>query len=93
MNEFAEHIKETVGKWIEGVKNLIEFLTYDIWRLDFSKPQRLSEKVAHRLQVAILTASRYTTGRIGRESVYLTYNTMLALVPMVAIVQIGRAHV
>lgn len=86
MNEFAEHIKETVGKWVEGVKNLIEFLTYDIWRLDFSKPQRLSEKVAHRLQVAILTASRYTTGRIGRESVFLTYTTMLSLVPMVAIV-------
>lgn len=86
MSEFTDHIKETIGKWVEAFKSFIEFLTYDIWRLDFSKPQLLSEKVAHRLQVAILTASRYTTGRIGRESVFLTYTTMLSLVPMVAIV-------
>ena len=46
MNEFFQHIKETIGKWVESGKNLIEFLTYDIWRLDFSKPQRFSEKVS-----------------------------------------------
>lgn len=86
MSEFRAHIKETVGDWIEAIKNLLEFLTYDIWRLDFSKPQRLSEKVAHRLRVAILTGSRYTTGRIGRESVFLTYYSMLSMVPLVAIV-------
>ena len=85
-NEFLEHIKETVGKWIEAGKNLFEFMTYDIWRLDFSKPQRLSEKVAHRLQVAILTGSRFFTGRIGRESVFLSFYSMLSMVPLVAIV-------
>ena len=86
MNDFIQHIKETVGKWVEAVKNLIEFLTYDLWRLDFSKPQRLSEKVAHRIQVALLTASRYFTGRIGRESVFLSFYSAMSLVPLVAIV-------
>lgn len=86
MNEFFSHIKETIKKWIEALKNLIEFLTYDIWRLDFTKPQRFSEKVIHRIQVVILTGSRYFTGRIGRESVFLTYYSMMSLVPLVAIV-------
>lgn len=79
-------IKEFFSKLVEMVKNLIEFLTYDMWRLDFSKPQRFSEKVIHRIQVFILTLSRFTTGRIGRESVFLSYYSAMSLVPMVAIV-------
>lgn len=86
MNDFFQHIKETIGKWVESGKNLIEFLTYDIWRLDFSKPQRFSEKVTRRIQVAVLTASRYFTGRIGRESVFLSFYSAMSLVPLVAIV-------
>ena len=86
MSDFWNHIKQTIGKWIDLVKNLIEFLTYDLWRLDFSKPQRLSENVARRIQVAMLTGSRYFTGRIGRESVFLTFYSMMSLVPLVAIV-------
>lgn len=79
-------LKEKWSKLVELVKNVIEFLTYDIWRLDFSKPQRFSEEVVHRIQVATLTASRYFTGRIGRESVYLAYNSAISLVPLVALI-------
>ena len=82
----AKEIKEFISKVVETVKNLIEFLTYDMWRLDFSKPQRFSEKVIHRIQVATLTASRYFTGRIGRESVFLSFYSAMSLVPLVAIV-------
>ncbi|MBR5034334.1 MAG: YihY/virulence factor BrkB family protein [Bacteroidales bacterium] len=81
-----EGIKSWFSHLVELVKNLIEFLTYDIWRLDFSKPQRFSENVVHRIQVGILTASRYFTGRIGRESVFLSYYSAMSLVPLVAIV-------
>ena len=79
-------IKSWFSHLVELVKNLIEFLTYDIWRLDFSKPQRFSENVVHRIQVGILTVSRFTTGRIGRESVFLSYYSAMSLVPIVAIV-------
>ena len=79
-------LKETITKWIDAVKDIIEFLTYDIWRLDFSKPQRFSQKVTRRIQVALLTASRFFTGRIGRESVFLSYYTAMSLVPLLAIV-------
>lgn len=82
----VSEIKEFISKVAETVKNLIEFLTYDMWRLDFSKPQRFSEKVIHRIQVATLTASRYFTGRIGRESVFLSFYSAMSLVPLVAIV-------
>ena len=82
----AKEINEFISKVVETVKNLIEFLTYDMWRLDFSKPQRFSEKVIHRIQVATLTASRYFTGRIGRESVFLSFYSAMSLVPLVAIV-------
>ncbi len=85
MSAVAE-IKEFISKVVETVKNLIEFLTYDMWRLDFSKPQRFSEKVIHRIQVGTLTASRYFTGRIGRESVFLSFYSAMSLVPLVAIV-------
>ena len=86
MNEFLQHIKETVAKWVEAGKDLIQFLTYDIWRLDFSKPQRFSENVIRRIQVGTLSASRYFTGRIGRESVFLSFYSAMSLVPLVAIV-------
>ena len=79
-------IKSWFSHLVELVKDLIEFLTYDIWRLDFSKPQRFSENVVHRIQVATLTASRWFTGRIGRESVFLSYYSAMSLVPLVAIV-------
>ena len=79
-------IKSWFTHLVELVKNVIEFLTYDIWRLDFSKPQRFSENVVHRIQVATLTASRWFTGRIGRESVFLSYYSAMSLVPLVAIV-------
>ncbi|MBO4557003.1 MAG: YihY/virulence factor BrkB family protein [Bacteroidales bacterium] len=81
-----EAIKSWFSHLAELVKNLIEFLTYDIWRLDFSKPQRFSEKVVRRIQVATLTASRFFTGRIGRESVFLSYYSAISLVPLVAVV-------
>ena len=86
MSDVIGAIKEFFTKVVEMVKNWIEFLTYDIWRLDFSKPQRFSEKVIHRLQVATLTASRFFTGRIGRESVFLSFYSAMSLVPLVAIV-------
>ena len=57
MSAVAE-IKEFISKVVETVKNLIEFLTYDMWRLDFSKPQRFSEKVIHRIQDGELTPGR-----------------------------------
>lgn len=79
-------IKEHIDKWTEFVKNLIEFLTYDIWRLDFSKPQRFSQNVIRRIKVTILTFSRFLSGRIGRESVFLSFYSVMALVPLVAIV-------
>ena len=82
----VEAIKSWFSHLVEMIKNLIEFLTYDIWRLDFSKPQRFSENVIHRIQVGILTISRFTTGRIGRESVFLSYYSAMSLVPLVAIV-------
>lgn len=86
MSEPIGAIKDFFNKVVDAVKNWIEFLTYDIWRLDFSKPQRFSEKVIHRMQVATLTASRFFTGRIGRESVFLSFYSAMSLVPLVAIV-------
>ncbi len=86
MNPLFESIRSTVKRCIDAVLDLLEFLTYDLWRLDFSKPLRLSESVAHRIQVATLTASRYFTGRIGRESVFLSYFTAMSFVPLVAVV-------
>ncbi len=86
MNPLFESILGTFKRWIDAVMELLEFLTYDLWRLDFSKPMRLSEKVVHRIQVATLTASRYFTGRIGRESVFLSYFTAMSIVPLVAVV-------
>jgi len=77
-------IKEFIDKCVEVVKNVIEFLTYDIWRLDFSKPQRFSQNVIRRVKVVILTLSRFLNERIGRESVFLSFYSVMAFVPMVA---------
>lgn len=80
------HLKEFIDKCVNVVKELIEFLTYDIWRLDFSKPQRFSQNVVRRIKVTILTLSRFLNERIGRESVFLSFYSVMALVPLVATV-------
>ena len=81
-----EHFKEFIDKCVQLVKDIIEFLTYDIWRLDFSKPQRLSQNVVRRIKVVLLTSSRFFNERIGRESVFLSFYSAMALVPLVATV-------
>lgn len=68
------------------IRILVKFLTKDIWALDFSELSVARKRMIKNLQAFILTAKGFGRERVGREAVALSQFTMLAFVPMVAVI-------
>jgi len=68
------------------VKMIVKFLTKDIWALDFSELSNARKRFFKNIQAFILTAKGFANERIGREAVALGQFTLLAFVPMVALI-------
>ena len=68
------------------IRKIIDFFTVGVWKIkknDVSPVVYLMVKV---LKILLLAIKAFTTRRITRAASALTYSTMLALVPMVAVV-------
>ena len=68
------------------LKGLIRFLQVDIWRAkesDLSAVRRICYMV---LKTAMLTIRFFTTRRVVNQASALTYSTLLAIVPILAVV-------
>lgn len=69
-----------------NVKQLIKFLNVDIWQIataDLSPFRRIFYEV---LKVVILAVRFFTTKRVLTQAAALTYSTLLAIVPILAVV-------
>ncbi len=64
----------------------VKFLTKDIWSLDFSELSDARKRTVKNAQALVLTAKGFGTQRVGREAVALSQFTLLAFVPMVAVI-------
>lgn len=67
-------------------KKAKRFFSNEIWRLredDLRGSQRWMVRV---LQVIVITIREYTDGNLGRKASALTYTTLLALIPMLAVI-------
>lgn len=68
-----------------AIKDIIEFFKTGIWK-DYSKrPQHIKIVVAT-LRMLIIAIERFTTKRIIDSAAALTYSTLLAIVPILAVV-------
>ncbi len=71
---------------MKGVKKLIHFLQVDIWRIpddELSPVRRVFYEV---IKIASLAIRFFTTKRVMNQASALTYSTLLAIVPILAVV-------
>ena len=79
MRLFLARIKDLIA-------GVVKFLTKDIWALDFSELSAARKRLFKNLQALVLTAKGFTRERVGREAVALSQFTLLALIPMLAVI-------
>ncbi len=68
------------------IRRLVKFLTRDIWALDFSELSNARKRLFRSIQAFILTAKGFASERVGREAVALSQFTMMAFIPMIAVI-------
>ena len=68
------------------ILRLVKFLTKDIWVLDFSELSNARKRLFKSIQAFILTAKGFASERVGREAVALSQFTMMAFIPMIAVI-------
>ena len=68
------------------IQSLIKFVMKDIWVLDFSQLSDARQKFLKNLQAVILTVKGFTRERVGREALALSQFTLMAFVPMIAVI-------
>ena len=64
---------------------LWKFLTYDIWRITEDEVTRTTFSVYNIIKTIYLCINRFTKDRIVNKASALTYSTLLAIVPILAI--------
>lgn len=69
-----------------NIKAVAQFFRYDIWHNDFSDKPRRTRIVVATLRMLILAIERFTTKRMIDSAAALTYSTLLAIVPILAVV-------
>ena len=79
MRLFFARIKDIITR-------LVKFLTKDIWALDFTELSDARKRIVKNIQAFILTAKGFGHERVGREAVALSQFSLLAFVPMVAVI-------
>ena len=65
---------------------LINFFSEEIWELELEELSRAKARFIKYAKVAIITAKTYTQQKIGPQAVALSYFSVMALVPFLAIV-------
>ena len=68
------------------ILRLVKFITKDIWSLDFSELSEARKRTVKNAQALILTAKGFGRERVGREAVALSQFTLMAFIPMVAVI-------
>lgn len=61
------------------------FVTYDIWRITEDEVTKTKFSIYNIIKTVYLCINRFTTDRLANKASALTYSTLLAIVPMLAI--------
>jgi len=69
-----------------SVKKLIHFLQVDIWRIPDEELSPVRRVVYEVIKIASLAIRFFTTKRVMNQASALTYSTLLAIVPILAVV-------
>jgi membrane protein len=73
------------------VKNLWKFVSYDIWRVSKHEAKGLKNRLINLIRILILAVRGFINDRLSTRASALTYSSLLAVVPVFAIIiGIGR---
>ncbi|MFZ4456672.1 MAG: YihY/virulence factor BrkB family protein [Bacteroidales bacterium] len=68
-----------------SVKKLIQFVTVDIWRITENEVSRQKNHFYNLLKTLILSTRRFNEDKLQTKASALTYSTLLAIVPILAL--------
>ena len=68
------------------IATLWKFLTYDIWRITEDEVTKTTFSLYNIIKTVYLCINRFTKDRLANKASALTYSTLLAIVPILAIV-------
>lgn len=71
---------------MDWIKRIVDFFRVGVWKIRKNDVSPLVYLLVKVLKILLLAAKAFTTRRITRAASALTYSTMLAMVPMVAVV-------
>lgn len=70
---------------IEKIKKLLKFLTYDIWRVTEGEVDKRTFSLYNIIKTTYITIEKFNGQRINAKAAALTYNLLLALIPILAL--------
>lgn len=68
-----------------STKKLVQFITFDIWRITENEVSRQKNHFYNLLKTLILSARRFQEDALQTKASALTYSTLLAIVPILAL--------
>lgn len=68
-----------------NINRAIKFLSYDIWRINRSDTSTSRFNIYNVIKTFILTFRNIDTGQLNTRAAALTYNTLLSIVPLLAV--------
>ena len=69
----------------QRISTLWKFLTYDIWRITEDEVTKRTFSIYNVIKTIYLCVNRFTKDRLANKAAALTYSTLLAIVPILAI--------
>ena len=67
------------------ITDIWKFITYDIWRITEDEVTRTKFSLYNIIKTIYLCINRFTKDRMANKASALTYSTLLAIVPILAI--------
>ena len=68
-----------------NIQQIKDFLLDDIWRVTDDEVSKKRGMLYNAIKIATLSVKEFTERRIVKEASALTYNTLLAIIPILAI--------
>ena len=73
-------------KALNTYQRFFKFITHDLWVGDFTEVKESTKRLIQYLKVAVITLRNFIDHRIGREAAALSYSSLMAIVPFIAMV-------
>lgn len=84
-NDREEYKPKRMTKWKIRLAEMIEFLTYGIWRIDSKSLSKKTNIFYDAIKTVIMTVRNTMELDLGSRAASLTYRTVLSIVPFLAV--------